>query len=136
MKNFSRKIVLITLLFLSFNGGLFSEEQPEVSSVETEEKKSTFELGKDVAQLKFELFKIENKLGEYKEISDFDLSLVKAKKEHLLRKWNAELLESVNNNKEAAEKILEEAATDIISKAKELKDKGKDFLEYIKDYFE
>lgn len=124
MKAFSRKIMFITLLILCFQTALFSEE-----------KKSIIGLGKEIVQLKFELFKIENRLDEYKDMSDFDIMPIEAKKEGLLRKKNQELTEAVNNNKEAAEKVLNKAAEDLKSKAEDLKEKGKDFLEYLKQSF-
>lgn len=129
MKNIFKKITAILLLVLSVNAFMFSKEN----------EKSLLELTKEVITLKHELYQIEHRYGEYEEMSSFSLYFEKAKKEHLLKKRQAELKERSEENQAEAEKALAQAQKELSKTfsetGKDLEKLGKDIGNAFSDFF-
>lgn len=123
MKKFTKKFAIFALFLFCVQSFMFSEEM------------TLLELSKEVLTLKYELYQIDNKLGDYKEMSDFKLYFEKAKKERKLNKYQKELDKKSEDNKEEAKKALEQAKKDLSKTGKNLQDLGKDIGEAFTDFF-
>lgn len=129
MKNIFKKIIAIALLILSVNAFISSKEQ----------EKTLLELNKEVLSLKYELYQMENKKGDYAEMSDFKIFFEKAKKERLLKKREAELMQRNEVNKEEAKKAFEQAQKELSNSlegaSKDFEKLGKDLEKAFSDFF-
>lgn len=123
MKNLVKKIAVFALLLVGVQSFMFSEE------------KTLLDLNKEVLALKYELYQMENELGEYADMSSFKMFFEKAKKERRLRKAEADLKEKAAADTAKAKEAFEQAKKDLESKGKDLKKLGSDLGNAFKDFF-
>ena len=115
MKSFYKKLTVFMIILLSISFASFSKEK----------EMSLLELNKTVLELKYELYQIDHRFGEFEEMNGLKLKFEKGKRERLLEKYQAELKERNAENTEKAKEAAEQAVKDFQPKLKEMAEQSK-----------
>ena len=132
MKNIYKKLCLVMLLVFSVNIMAFSaEKEPEEMTL--------LELNKTVLTLKYEIYQIDHRFGEFEEMNGLKLKFERAKREKKLKKYEPFLEKRNAENTEKAKEAAEQAAKELAPKFKSLAEKSKEYgkqaVDAVTDFF-
>ena len=117
MSKLLKKLSIFMLILLSLNVAVFAKDKEEMSLLE---------LNKTILTLKYEIYQIDHRFGDFEEMNGLKLKFEKSKRERQLKKLEPELKERNAENAEKAKEAASQAAKELEPTFKKIAEKSKD----------